>query len=388
MSRIRAKKVANSNSNSDIIIGEIMKPLIHQTKTQALSTHLRAIIEKMEPNAKLPTMQKLCEQLGVSAMTLHRALSELEAQEIIYRRQGSGTFVAPRAENVAAPGVALVYGRELMGENASPFGAILLDEAERRAEELSERFSLFLAMPPDNGQNIHPDLQDAVQSRRVRGALYLGPKNLAAANWLEENGVPVVSLSFQPFTKYRVKIDHAHLARLGVKTLAEQGCKKIALLFPLGRGIGRDDNGKFPELDAFQNALKKHGLEYSKDLAWRADEHGANEKTSETNWQQGTRAVEELFTSTRNAPDGLVIHDDMMTRGVLSALRERNLKNIHIATHANKGSDVLAGYENHLTRLEIDPREIATVLFDLLETRLAGKQPAQEVISIKPRIKL
>jgi DNA-binding GntR family transcriptional regulator len=82
----------------------------HQTKTQALREHLSQLIGTLEPHAKLPTMRELCATLGVSPMTANRALSELEAGGVIYRRQGSGTFVAPRA-NVTAPGVALVYSR-------------------------------------------------------------------------------------------------------------------------------------------------------------------------------------------------------------------------------------------------------------------------------------
>jgi hypothetical protein len=92
-----------------------------------------------------------------------------------------------------------------MGENASPFGTILLDEAERRARELNERFSLFLAMPPGETP-IHPDLQDAVESLRVRGVLYAGERNLAAAKWLKEHGIPVVRCRFDPFTQLRVRL--------------------------------------------------------------------------------------------------------------------------------------------------------------------------------------
>lgn len=369
-------------------------PIQHQTKTQALREHLSQLISTLEPHAKLPTMRELCATLEVSPMTANRALSELEAGGVIYRRQGSGTFVAPRA-NVTKPGVALVYSRALMGENASPFGTILLDEAERRARELNERFSLFLAMPPGE-TSIHSDLQDAVESQRVRGVLYAGERNPTAAKWLKEHNIPVVALSFRPFTQHRVRIDHAQLIRLGVKALAEQGSRRIGLLMPLGRGIGRDKAEHFPELEAFESALKKHRIEYSPALVWRADEHKSEFHTAESNFEQGVRAAREIFgsrgrkTSTDSTLDGLVISDDMMTRGVLKVLREVKIvagKDVKIATHSNHGSNVLAGHEAELTMIEVDPAEIVQAMFDMLETLMDGQKPSSNVISIKPHLR-
>jgi DNA-binding LacI/PurR family transcriptional regulator len=368
-------------------------PIQHQTKTQALRDHLSRVIGTLEPHAKLPTMRELCASLEVSPMTVNRALSELEAHGVLYRRQGSGTFVAPRS-NAATPGVALVYSRALMGENASPFGTILLDEAERRARELNERFSLFLAMPAGEIP-IHPDLQDAVENGRVRGVLYAGERNPDAAKWLKEHAIPVVALSFRPFTPHRVKIDHAQLIRLGVKAMAEQGSRRIGLVMPLGRGIGRDKAGHFPELEAFQSALKKHRIEYSPDLVWRADEHKSEFLTAESNFEQGVRATREIFASmgrkavNPDAPDGLVISDDMMTRGVLKVFRELKIvpgKDVKIATHANRGSNVLAGHEAEITLIEIDPAEIVQAMFDTLETLMEGRKPASNVLSVKPHL--
>jgi GntR family transcriptional regulator len=57
---------------------------------------LRARIAAGEwpPGAALPTEPALARRLGVSHGTLRRALSALEAQHLIARRQGAGTYVA------------------------------------------------------------------------------------------------------------------------------------------------------------------------------------------------------------------------------------------------------------------------------------------------------
>ncbi|WP_323012052.1 histidine utilization repressor [Castellaniella sp.] len=45
--------------------------------------------------AVIPTELALCKQFSVSRMTVHRALRELTADQVLLRYQGSGTYVAP-----------------------------------------------------------------------------------------------------------------------------------------------------------------------------------------------------------------------------------------------------------------------------------------------------
>lgn len=45
------------------------------------------------PGSLMPTEGALCEQFGVSRITVRRALADLEAQGYVHRRQGRGTFV-------------------------------------------------------------------------------------------------------------------------------------------------------------------------------------------------------------------------------------------------------------------------------------------------------
>jgi GntR family transcriptional regulator len=45
------------------------------------------------PGASLPTEEALCNEFGVSRITVRRALQDLEAQGLVERRQGRGTYV-------------------------------------------------------------------------------------------------------------------------------------------------------------------------------------------------------------------------------------------------------------------------------------------------------
>ncbi len=65
---------------------------------QQVRNHVMAKIDSGEwlEGARIPSEAKLVEQLGMSRMTIHLALRDLSAEGILLRKQGAGTFVAPR----------------------------------------------------------------------------------------------------------------------------------------------------------------------------------------------------------------------------------------------------------------------------------------------------
>ena len=361
----------------------------YATKTQALSAHLTEMAHQLGAGAKLPTMQQLSVDLGISVMTLNRALSELEAQGIVVWRQGSGTYVG---EKVGQKSIGLVYDRDVFGPGTSPFCGLLLHEAQRRAEEHGEQFSLFLAAPSPSGLPVHQDLADAIENRRLTGLLFAGESNPAALKWLLKQKLPLVALSYAPITTYRVRIHHAQTVYLGAQELARRGCQNIALWIPEGVGIGRESGAEsFEELDFFKRALEDCNIVFRPELVLNSQNLTATvpPQPPQTNQQQGHNAAHEVFADTENRPDGIVILDDMMTRGALAGLSQIGIKcgqDVQIASHTNKGSHLLFGFEEQLILLEIAPAEIAATMFEMLETLMRGEKLAQNVVSIAPRV--
>src|SRR6201986_1529424 len=59
----------------------------------------------LAPGAALPTEQTLCDQFGVSRITVRRALADLAEHGYIERRHGVGSFVRQRGRSDEAPSV-------------------------------------------------------------------------------------------------------------------------------------------------------------------------------------------------------------------------------------------------------------------------------------------
>jgi len=80
------------------------KPHLDPEAPTPLYLQIKSAIEErirtgaLRPGEALPSERRLAEELGVSRLTVRRALDELVAGGMLERRQGSGTFVAQRLE--------------------------------------------------------------------------------------------------------------------------------------------------------------------------------------------------------------------------------------------------------------------------------------------------
>jgi GntR family transcriptional regulator, transcriptional repressor for pyruvate dehydrogenase complex len=83
----------NTASGSDLRIAT-------ERLSDQLAGRLQALIDRgeLKPTDRLPTEQALAEQHGVSRTVVREAVSRLKSTGLLVSRQGSGVFVAPRAD--------------------------------------------------------------------------------------------------------------------------------------------------------------------------------------------------------------------------------------------------------------------------------------------------
>lgn len=71
-------------------------PIYEQIKEQIVLNIRRGVLKKDD---QLPSLRQLSAQLGININTVKRALSELEAQGVIYSVAGKGIFISGNAES-------------------------------------------------------------------------------------------------------------------------------------------------------------------------------------------------------------------------------------------------------------------------------------------------
>lgn len=360
------------------------------TKASLVSARLRQLAQDAGPDGKLPTHSALLAALGVSGSTLNAALDELENQRVLYRRHGVGIFAAPRPSKTS---IALACNPDFFkGSSHSPFWDLLIREARERAD--ADDLSCEIHFCKVQGVDDFPfseSLSHALTMGHVQGMLTVG-MNRGAGRWLSEKFIPHVS--FGGPGRYHVALDIAAIIDQGIHALASTGCRRIALLSPVSpfkRQPIRDDSWSATS-EIFRMSLARHGLAFDPRLVKEGDDI-IRESGGVTNLlfrEQGYRSARRIFDDVSiEAPDGLVITDDMMCLGALAALRELELQpgtDLQIASHANRGSAALGSVEASLFRLEIDPAEIVGTMFTTMLDLLSGKKAL--IKEIHPRIEV
>ncbi len=98
----------------------------------AASLQRRIAAGRLAPGTRLPPERELSEMLRVNRMTLRQALHELEAQGLLIRRQGDGTYVSePVIERQAGKLISFTYGMQRRGFKP---GAKIVCFAKRRVD--------------------------------------------------------------------------------------------------------------------------------------------------------------------------------------------------------------------------------------------------------------
>ena len=355
------------------------------SKPQVLGERLKAMAIGLGPEAKIPTVAQLCQSLEVSTTTLNLALRQLERDGIITRRNGVGLFVGPNVRAKNSQTVALVCNPDYFrAASHSPFWDLLIEESQRRATLQQQSFGLHFSLPDEaSGGAIQAGLLREIEEGDVQGVLGMALP-IAAVEQLDES-VPFVA--FAGPGDWRVGLDFCRLIEMGVTQLARQGCQRVGLWMPTHFISARESFPRQSEIASFRAALAGHGLPFYPDLI----ENGTG---LENGWrltqEQGYELAGKVFERPRTEwPDGMVVTDDTMTRGILVALQKLNLRggrDVAIVSHANRNSPVLEGHEDELSLLEFDPTELVGAMFEMLETLMKGQTPPVPSLSIVPHI--
>jgi GntR family transcriptional regulator len=110
------------------------------SKHETVLEHVLDLLEGMAVGQALPPERRLAEQLGVSRLTLRRAIEELVRQGRLVRRQGSGTFVSE--PKIAYPLTITSFSEDMRNRGMRPRSVTLETEVLPAGARLGQRLHL------------------------------------------------------------------------------------------------------------------------------------------------------------------------------------------------------------------------------------------------------
>jgi DNA-binding LacI/PurR family transcriptional regulator len=215
-------------------------------KHRAISDELRSEIQQgtFLPGERLPSDSELAKRFDTSRLTIIQALRNLEAEGLVARKAGSGTFV-----RVQTPAASLVFG-VLMPDLSDGEVFEPISHGIAHAGEAMNHSLLWGDVPwsKNNKETQALDLCRYFISRKANGVFFspveLSPHqdevNQEIVSSLEAAGIPIVLLDrcylhFPDRSRHDlVGIDNRRAGHRMTRHLLEAGCKRVAFAYRPG----------------------------------------------------------------------------------------------------------------------------------------------------------
>jgi len=109
-----------------------------------LKEHILARMERggLKPGQRLPSERELCDQFGVSRITIRQALGELMRDGLLQSVRGKGTFVARKREDEFHPLAS--FSQQVRAQGQSPSSLVLNQSVTRASERLARQLQVSI----------------------------------------------------------------------------------------------------------------------------------------------------------------------------------------------------------------------------------------------------
>jgi GntR family transcriptional regulator len=141
-----------------------------------IADHLRDLVDRAVPGERLPSESELCDEFGVSRMTARHAVQQVEAEGLIERRRGAGTFVRSRPvpRDLGSP---LSFSENMRARGMEPtsqtleWGRVVPTSDERSALGLEDDEGAFVLERLRAADEVPMALERAVMSEQLASSI-------------------------------------------------------------------------------------------------------------------------------------------------------------------------------------------------------------------------
>ncbi len=355
-------------------------------KKQKLSQQIIPILRdelrsRFKPGDRLPTIAQIASRFGVGFQTLREGLSVLEAEGLITRCAGQGTFVS---DGLAGRHVAVLCEADIADPHVSYYYRRVSQQTVQSLRSAGFSARLYtghvspLVPPPDHLTCL--EFTQVMPRHQLAGLVTLATPEHNFARWfapLRREHVPIVSGGGTAGRDVDAVIhsDIPRMVRDGVRHLLAHGRRRIALM--AWRAVWQPpghDSDQF--LEAFRITMAQAGI--SVNPRWIRTELPPNAPGA--GWEE----FREIWTPSGEKPDGLLICDDNLFAGTAMAILQLGIRvpeTLMVVSHYNKGSNVVNPFP--VTRLVVNPDQCAQVISETL-IKLMRREPLPQRDVILP----
>lgn len=343
-----------------------------RSKVDQVKDRLRALIYlgKLPAGHRLPPERELAKQFAVSTPTLNKAMAALEADGLLDRTVGRGTFVR---EGVVAGGtVAVVFDFRHMAKGVPFYETLmnsLLDEVSRH--KMRPQFILGRG---DSDEAFSQSLELASPLwRQVAGVIMLASRK-RFEDEMARNGKPVVIISTFQEGRRLVRFDYPAMVRMSCEHLAAKGYRKVGLITDAGDAPGMDGAETLRSFNTVTDAL---GMTVKSQ--WRM----LNTNTSPAD---GRLAMHQLWKGP-DRPRAILVSDENIAVGVGQAMLELGIRcpeDLAVISHRTTG--VKMAMPVRFTLCSFALAEVCAAAWSFLDRLIAGDPEAPAVVKVEPRI--
>ncbi len=338
---------------------------IPQHKYLIAEDKIREVISRLEIDDKLSGERVLAKELGISYMTVRKAIEKLVTCGALYKIPKKGTYVAdPRVVITKTKNIGYFLDASIKDGLSSPYYSLVFDALEKEAT----KFGYALMYCSDFDESI-------AKMEKIDGAIISCFPRIENIVQHVNTMVPVVCIDNCSADKSipSVTIDNFNSVVESTGYLFSLGHRRVGFI----TGLDDSDIGN-NRLAGYQNALKTHGIGEDPDLVYRGD------YTFET----GIKAAD-YFLSLDERPTAIMCANDIMAIG---AIKETLLKGLKVPEDISIiGFDditIASQMTPSLTTVSAPIKEIAKHSLAMLNSIMYGTRLENTHIALPARLVL
>jgi len=324
---------------------------------------------ELPAGARIAPSSKLAERFGCGIFAVQRAMSALEREGLVERRQRLGSFVKGSRPRLSK--AAIYFDTDFWRLGGMDFYRLLCGELQLAMDAEGVEHRVFLDRQTGVMRRHFPkELLKAARSGEIQAVVALLLSNVSQEAF-KELGVPVVRLS--SLGSGNVDFDMDGMLSLSGRSLAAQGARSVGMLSSVSGAEG------LLLQERFSNAARREGLRPSS-----LDELVPASSVNSCDLESfGYSSFMRLQKSGRR-PDGILVYPDIMAKGLAMAVLESGVKvprDLKLVIHENEGNPIFRPFQ--AATVASSSAAVAKALLDQARSLCAGANPGVQKIPYK-----